>query len=228
VGHAISWWWQLSHSSLLGLLGVLLSLDASAAVVSVNASSSEGSVDHLLLVLGGDLGVLDGLSLLLNWHGDTLDLVLGGGAGKLLLGGVWEPALLWLGVALGEHDQVVLIGVESSNVLLEVVLVSGGSSVIYSNSNLSGTSLGEASSLQLLKSKAAAETHLTGVPAGGLGDNWAERVDWSWEDASSLGLSNSVSLGLLGCLIEVGFDANSLPVLAEMHVDNHVVMLDHC
>jgi hypothetical protein len=29
-------------------------------------------------------------------------------------------------------------------------------------------------------------------------------------------------------LVKVGLDTNSFPVLAKMHVDNHVVMLDHC
>jgi hypothetical protein len=29
-------------------------------------------------------------------------------------------------------------------------------------------------------------------------------------------------------LIKVSFDTDSFPVFAEMYVDNHVVMLDHC
>lgn len=100
--------------------------------------------------------------------------------------------------------------------------------MIYGDSDGSGVSWGDAGSLQLLQSETTTEAHLTGVLEGGLGHNWSKGINWSWENASCLSLSDLMSLGLLSCLVEVSFVTNSFRVLAKVHVDNHVVMLDHC
>ena len=100
--------------------------------------------------------------------------------------------------------------------------------MIDGDSDLSSVDFGHTSGLDLLKGEATAEADLTGILAGGLRDNWAEGVGWPWENTGGLSFSNLVSLGLLGWLVIVAFNTVSLPVLAKMHVDNHIVMLDHC
>jgi len=185
-------------------------------------------VHFLLLVLVGDLGELDLLDLLLNWHCDTLALGSSQSGLNLLGGGIGKETLLGLLVTLGEKDHLALVFVESSDVHLELLLGGAGSSVIYGDSDGLGLHGGQTGSLQLGEGEATAEADFTSIAAGSLRNNRAEGVGGSWENTGSLGLSDLMSLGLLGGLVKVGLDTNSFPVLAKMHVDNHVVMLDHC
>lgn len=198
-------------------------------VALVGAESSEGLESLAVLVLFCDLDVFDSLLLLGDWHGLALDLESGGGGLELLGGGVGEEvSLLWLLLAAGEHDELALVGLQSLDVHIQLFLAGGGSSVIYGDSDGSGVGWSHASGLQLLQSEAAAKANLAGVFASSLRHNWSKGINWSWEDAGGLSLPDLVSLGLLRRLVEVGLDTNSFPVLAEMHVDNHIVMLDHC
>ena len=143
-------------------------------------------------------------------------------------GGVINETLLRLISAAGEEDELAQVGLKSVDVHIKLLLAGAGSSVIYGNSDASGVSGTELDGFQFLESETTAKTHLTGILASSLGNNRTERVDGSWESASGLVLSDLMSLRFLGGLVEVSLNTNSFPVLAKMHVDNHVVMLDHC
>lgn len=214
--------------SLLGLLGVSGLLDAAASVVHVRAKSSKRMENSSLLHIIGDLLVLD-LSLgLLERHAPALLLKLSGRGLEHLSGGVGNETLLGLELSLGEHDKLASVGLKSGDVLLELLLGGAGPSVINGDAELSGLLNGDTSGLELLESEATAEADLTSILAGRLGDDGPKGMSRSGEDAGSLGDSILVSLGLLSRLVEVALDAVSLPMLAKMHVDNHIVMLDHC
>ena len=143
-------------------------------------------------------------------------------------GGVINETLLRLISAAGEEDELAQVGLKSVDVQIKLLLAGAGSSVIYGNSDASGVSGAKLDGSQFLESETTAKTHLTSILAGSLRNNRTERVDGSWESASGLVLSDLMSLRFLGGLVEVSLNTNSFPVLAKMHVDNHVVMLDHC
>jgi len=186
-------------------------------------------VEHFdLLVLVGDLGELELLDLLLNWHCDTGGLVGSESSLNLLGGGIGNSTFLGLFHTLGEEDHLALVFVESSDVHLELLLGGGGSSMIYGDSDGLGVHAGQTGSLQLGEGETTAEANFTSIAASSLRHNRAESVGGSWETRGSLSLSDLMSLCLLGGLVKVGLDTNSFPVLTKMHVDNHVVMLDHC
>jgi hypothetical protein len=213
-------------SSLLLLLLVLLALDAAAVIVLVGAESSKRVERLSLLVLGGDLDELNGSGLLLDGKGDADGLSVSGL--KLVGGRVSQEALLGLVLAAREEHELACVGLESLHVQIKLLLRGGGSSVIYGDSDGFGVSGGHTSGLEFLQGEATAKTDLASVLAGRLGHDGTQGVGGSGENAGSLGLSDLVSLRLLGSLVEVGLHTNSFPVLAKMHVDNHVVMLDHC
>ena len=99
--------------------------------------------------------------------------------------------------------------------------------MINRDTNRSSEGGGQTSTLQFLKGETTTVADFAGVLAGGLGNNRAERLNGSWEDAGSLGNSILVSLDLLGRLVEVSF-GSSLPMFTKMYVDDHVVVFDHC
>lgn len=168
--------------------------------MSSGAHFSECSVNLLFLVLFCDLGVFDGLLLLLDWHGLALDLESGGGGLDRIGSSVGEKTLLWLLLTSWEHDELALVGGEPLGVHVQLFLAGGGSSVIYGDSDGSSVSGGNTSGLQLLQGEATAKTNLAGVFASSLRHNGSECIDWSWEDAGCLSLSDLVSLGLLSSL----------------------------
>lgn len=219
------WWWRLSRDrSFLGLLGIGGLLLAAASVASVGAHGAESVEDAVLLGSLGDGTELDLGLLVLDGHGVTLDL---DGLLELLGGGVGDETLLGLVLTAGEHNKLALVGVETGNVHLVLLLAGAGSSVIDGDANGAGDGGGDLGSLQLLQGEATAVADLTGVLAGGLGHDGSEALGRAGEDARSLCDSILVSLDLLSGLVEVGLGP-LLPVLAQMHVDDHVVMLDHC
>jgi len=185
-------------------------------------------VENLLLLVGlGNRGKFDLGSLADDGQGDTGDLGGGGGGFELLSGGVVDFTLLGLVFTSGEEDKLALVGVKSGDVQLELLLAGAGSSVINGDSDSLGKGGGELGTLEFSEGEAAAVAHLTGVLAGGLGDNWTECLGGSGEDAGSLSNSILVSLDLLSRLVEMSLGSH-LPVLAEMDVDDNVVVLDHC
>ena len=194
----------------------------------VSADGSELVENFLLLIGIGDRGVLKSGLLLLNWHGDTLRLRHGSNLLELVGGGISHETLLGLGVTLGEQNKFAKVGLKSIHVHIKLLLAGAGSSVVNGDTNGSCVLDGDTSVLKLGQSKAAAHTDLTSVLLSALRHNGAEGVSGSGEDAGSLSLSDLMSLSLLGGLVEVTFDSNTFPVLSKMHVDNHVVMLDHC
>lgn len=183
--------------------------------------------DSLLLVLFGDGTEFNSSLLALEGHGDAGDLVGGGGTLELLSGGVVDETLLGLVLTAGEHNKLGLVGVQSRDVHLELLLAGAGSSVIDGDADGACESGGKLGSLQLLEGEATAVADLTGVLAGGLGHDGSEALGGAGEDARCLCDSILVSLDLLSGLVEVSL-GSLLPVLSQMHVDDHVVMLDHC
>ena len=220
------WWWQQSDSSFLGLRffgGFLL---ASALVAAVGAHSSEGAEHFAISVFVGNLGELDGVSGSGYWQSLAGYLVGSGGRLELLSCRVVDLALLRLVLASGEQNQLALIGVKSGDVQLELLLTGAGSSVINGDSNASCESGGKTGVFELGKGEASAVAYFASISASSLGDNRTQLFSWSGEDTCCLGNSILVSSELLGRLIEVSF-GSSLPVLAKMDIDDHVVVLDH-
>lgn len=193
----------------------------------VGADGSESVVNLLLLVSISDGGKLDLMSLADNGHGDAGDLGSGGGGLELLSGSVVDFTLLGLVLASGEDDELALVGVESGDVQLELLLAGASSSVINGDSNSSGKGGGDLGTLEFSEGETTAVADLTGVLASGLGDNGTKSLGGSGEDAGSLSNSILVSLDLLSRLVEMSLGSH-LPVFTEVDVDDNVVVLDHC
>lgn len=220
------WWWQQSDSSFLGLGffgGFLL---ASALVAGVGTDSSECAEHLAISVFVGNLGVFDGMSGSCDWQSLASYLVSSGGRFELLSCRVVDLTLLGFVLTSGEQNQLALIGVKSGDVQLELLLAGACSSVINGDSNASCESGGKTGVFELGKCEASAVAYFTSISASSLGDNRTQLFSWSGENTGSLGNSTLVSSELLGRLIEVGF-GSSLPVLAKMDIDDHVVVLDH-
>jgi hypothetical protein len=174
----------------------------------VGADGSE-SVENLgLLVLLLDSGELDLLNLADEREGDAGNLGGGGSGLELLSGGVVDKTLLRLVIASGEDDKLALVGVKSGDVQLELLFAGGGSSVINGDSNGSGEGGGEAGSLEFNESETSSVANLTGILAGGLGDDGTERLGGSGEDACSFSNSILVSLDLLSRLVEMSLGSH--------------------
>lgn len=213
--------------SFLGLLFVFCLLNAAAAVAGVSANRSE-SVEHLLGLIGfGNGGKFNSLLLANDWQSVALNLSGRGSGLQLFSGGVVDETLLWLVLTSGEDDELALVGVQSGNVQLQLLLGGAGATVINGDTNGACNLCVQAGASEFSESETAAVANLASVLAGGLGNNWTKSFSGSGEDASCLSDSILVSLDLLRGLVEVGFGA-LLPVFAEVDVDDHVVVLDHC
>lgn len=145
--------------------GLLL---ASASVTSVSTDFSELLEDFGLLVGLGDLAKLNSVSFSDKGQGETGDLVSGSSGLKLLSSGIVNQTLLWLVLTSWEHDQFALIGVESSNVKLELLLTGRGSSVVNRDTNRSSEGGGETSTLEFLESETTAVANFTSILTGSL------------------------------------------------------------
>ena len=183
------------------------------------------SVD--LLHVGGD-----GLELVLgsgdgSWKDLAGDLVACGSGRHLSGGGVVDQTLLGLAVLSGEEDELGLVGVETLSVKLELLLASGGSSVVDRDADGASEGGAEAGGLELSQSEATAISDLASIPAGARGHNRSELLGGPGEHFTAFLLSALQSSELLRWLVEVDSDAR-LPVLAEMYVWDDVVVLDHC
>lgn len=201
-------WWQRSLSSLLGFLLIvgLLLTSALVAVVSTDGSESVENLGLLILLLDG--GELDLVNLADEREGDASNLGGGGSGLELLGGGVVDFTLLRLVLASGEDDELALVGVKSGDVQLELLLTGGGSSVINGDSNGLGEGGGETGSLEFNESETSSVADLTGVLAGGLGNDRTESLGGSGEDASSFSNSILVSLDLLSRLVEMSLGSH--------------------
>jgi hypothetical protein len=183
--------------------------------------------DLLLSVLFSDGGELNSVDNVFSWKSDTGDLVGSGSGFELFSGGVVDETLLWLVLASGEDNELALVGVESCNVQLELLLTGRSSSVINGDSDGFGEVGGQTSILEFSKSKTSSVSDFASILAGGLGNNRTKALSRSGEDAGSFSNSILVSLDLLRRLVEVSL-GSSLPMLAQVDVDDHVVVLDHC
>ena len=98
--------------------------------------------------------------------------------------------------------------------------------MINGDSDGFGEVSGQTSILKLNKSKTSSVSDFTSILTGGLGNNRTEAFSRSGEDAGSFSNSILVSLDLLSRLIKVSL-SSFLPMLAQVDVDDHVVVLDH-
>lgn len=99
--------------------------------------------------------------------------------------------------------------------------------MINGNTNSASNLCVQAGASEFSERETAAVANFASVLFGGLRNNGTKGFSGSGEDASCLSDSILVSLDLLRRLVEVGFGA-LLPVFAEVDVDDHVVVLDHC
>lgn len=185
----------------------------------LGTSSSEGSV-------GGDIRLGNGLGAWDDWGlGDRE----GGVGGELLLSsldlGIRGITLLWLAGLTWENDQLSLVLLESVDVGLESLDVSVLTTVVDSNTDGSGILFWNASSLELLKREASAESDLSVVLDGWGTDNWTKEVEWSRSQLGGTLCSVVSSADLLAWLVEVVFHS-LLPVLLEVISDDGVILVD--
>ena len=161
----------------------------------------------------GLLSVGDGVELNLvsladHRHADTTVLASGGGRLELLGGGVVDLTLLGLVLASGEDDELALVGVKSGDVHFKLLNAGGGSSVINGDSDSSGPGGGEFGTLKFSEGETTSVADLSGVLAGGLGNDGTESLSGSGEDTGSLSNSILVSLDLLSRLVEVSLSSH--------------------
>lgn len=162
----VCWWWQ--QYSLRLVFFCLSLLLTSALVASVDTDGSKSVENSLLGMLGGtDSLEFDFLSSVADGENITDDLVSGGSGFELLGGGVVDLTLLWLVFASGEENEFALVGAESCDVHLQLLLTGACSSVINGDSDTSGEGGAQSGALQLSKSKSSSEADLTSVLAGG-------------------------------------------------------------
>ena len=169
---------------------------------------------------GSDLASLFGFDLLSVGNGVELNLVsladhrhadttvLGGGRLELLGSGVVDLTLLGLVLASGEDDELALVGVKSGDVHFELLDAGAGSSVINGDSDSSGPGGGEFGTLKFSEGETTSVADLSGVLAGGLGNDGTESLSGSGEDTGSLSNSILVSLDLLSRLVEVSLSSH--------------------
>lgn len=150
---------QDSSGSLFLVGFIFSSLCASAGITSVGPGFSVLRMGIDLLHVGSD-----GLVLVLrvssgSWENLSGDLV----DEDLLMGSVVDHTLLGLALPSWEEDKIGFVRVESLNVELELLLASGGSSVIDRDADSSGEFLAEASALKLGEGEAASISDLASV-----------------------------------------------------------------
>lgn len=153
--------------SFLGFGGFLGSLDTSSVVSLGDSGNSEDGVDVALLVFICNSNILSSLGLSSSWENYSTNLGVGSWSLKNLSGGVVDLTLLSLAFLQWEQDQFRLVSAESLSV--ELHLFSGGvsSSVINSDTDSTGESSRESSSLEFIESKSTSVSNLTSIPASG-------------------------------------------------------------
>ena len=94
-----------------------------------------------------------------------MHLVVSGGGLDLLNGGVVDETLLGFALLSGEEDELGLVGVESLDVELELLVAGRGPSVVDRDSNSGGEASAKASTLKLSESEATSVPDLAGIAA---------------------------------------------------------------
>jgi len=110
---------------------------------------------------------------------------------------------------------------------LKLLLTGTGSSVINCNSDSSSEISVEVGSFKFNKSESSSIANLSSILFGSLRNNRTKRFSGSWEDTGCFSNSILVSLDLLSRLVEVSL-GSLLPMFAQVDVDDHVIVLDHC
>jgi len=139
----------------------------------------------------------------------------------LFLGGV---SLVRFGQLLGEEDEFGFILFQTLHVLLQRLDALVAPTVVNRDADRSGEILVETGGLDLLQGETATETLFLVVLDGRASNDGPELGGGPGGDTSRLGLSGLGAPDLPGRLIEPGLHA-VLPILLEMGILNHVVML---
>jgi len=211
---------SLLLGSVLLLIGLLLRLGHAELVKPlVGSSLAQRLVGRELgLVLGNFARSLRRFHL--NHRNDGLRGDLGGDV-HFLLGSV---ALVRLAQLLGEEDEFGSVFLEALDVLLQRLDALVATTVIDGDADRPGKVLVETSGFDLFESEASSETLLLVVFDGGTSDDRPKRGGGPRGDASGLRSPRLGASDLPSRLIEPRLDA-ILPILLEMSVLNHVVML---
>jgi len=202
------------------LVGLLLGLQQAELVKPlVSSGLAQGLVGgELGLVFGDFTRSFGGFDL--NHRNDRLRRDLRSNF-HFLLGGV---SLVRLAQLLGEEDEFGAVLLETLHVLLQRLHALVTATVVNRDADRSGEILVEPGSLDLLQSETATETLFLVVLDGGASNDGPELGGGPGRDLDSLGLSGLGASDLPGRLIEPGLHA-VLPILLEMGILNHVVML---
>ena len=211
---------------LFSLHGLLSSLELLSVLLGcLPVDCLLGSQLFLLHLISDSLSLLL-LLLGLDGHEDVEVLVLSIFRVNSLFGRVGQDSLLVLILLAWEENDLILVSLDSSHVLIELLLVGVGTSVVNRDADSSGELGSEASTSHLLKSEASAIALLGLVLESATSDNRSESLERSGEDALGFGLSAVLSSLLLGWLLEPVLDSGH-PVLSEVNFGNGVVVLDH-
>lgn len=153
----------------------------------------------------------------------VLGLVGGSGVG---VGDGSVCLLMWLSGGGWDDNQLALVSVESSDVLLESLSRSILSSTVDDDADGLGELWGDTGLLELIERESLSDSWLARVSGGGRGNDGSQFLDWPWEDGGGLGSSGFQPPSLLSWLVEVGLNP-SLPVLSKVDVREDVVVLWH-
>ena len=186
------------------------SLFSDTLVLLVRSSQSQGSESGLLWNLNSSWLRL--WSWLDNWESSS--------SGQDLFS-LWSLTGSW------EDDQLGLVLLESLHVQLEDLSGSVLTSVVNSNTNGSGVSWGQASSLDLSQGETSTSSNLSVVLDGWGSDNRSEGIQWSWSNGSSLRSSSLTTGSLLTGLVKMNSNT-LLPVLSEVVLQKWEVLGDSC
>ena len=213
---------------ILVLLSSLLGFRFTSALKLLDGAQSSLGAERLeARELACDSASFDGGCGLGDGEDMARDLVAGGGGLELLSGRVIDFSAFRLALTAWEQDHLGLVRVQSFHIQLELLLARVRSSVIDGDSDGASEGGREASTVDFIESETTSISDLASVLSGSRRDNWAELLDRTREGVCGLCDSTLVSSKLLSGLIEVSLNSAEI-MLAQVHVRQGVVVLDHC
>jgi hypothetical protein len=126
----------------------------------------------------------------------------------------------------GIENKLAKIVGQAGLVGLETFLTSVLASMVDSNANRFGEFNSKSDCFNFGKGESLSQFGSMVISDGLASDLWSEPIEGSWGDGSGSGTSGLQSSALSSGLVEPDSYV-SLPVLSQMHVGDHVVMLNH-